>query len=73
MTAWLSLVGIGEDGLDGLSPAARRRLAQATLVVGGARHLALASPISAPTLSWPSPIEDAIPALLARRGEPTCV
>ena len=73
MTAWLSLVGIGEDGLDGLSPAARRRLAQATLVVGGARHLALASPISAATLSWPSPIEDAIPALLARRGEPTCV
>ena len=70
---WLSLVGIGEDGLDGLSPAARRRLAQATLVVGGARHLALASPISAATLSWPSPIEDAIPALLARRGEPTCV
>jgi precorrin-6Y C5,15-methyltransferase (decarboxylating) len=73
VTAWLSLVGIGEDGLEGLSPAARRRLAQATLVVGGVRHLALASPISAPTLRWPSPIEDAIPALLARRGEPTCV
>ena len=73
MTAWLSLVGIGEDGLDGLSPAAQDRLARATLVVGGARHLALAAPISAPTLRWPSPIEDAIPALLARRGEPTCV
>jgi precorrin-6Y C5,15-methyltransferase (decarboxylating) len=73
VTAWLSLVGIGEDGLEGLSPAAQDRLARATLVVGGARHLALASPISAPTLRWPSPIEDAIPALLARRGEPTCV
>ena len=71
--AWLSLVGIGEDGRDGLSPAARRRLAQAGLVVGGARHLELAAPISAPTLEWPSPIEDAIPRLLARRGEPTCV
>jgi precorrin-6Y C5,15-methyltransferase (decarboxylating) len=73
VTAWLSLVGLCEDGLEGLSPAARDRLARATLVVGGARHLALASPISAPTLRWPSPIEDAIPALLARRGEPTCV
>ena len=31
------------------------------------------SPLTAPTLSWPSPIEDAIPTLLARRGEPTCV
>jgi precorrin-6Y C5,15-methyltransferase (decarboxylating) len=73
VTAWLSLVGIGEDGLAGLSPAAQNRLARATLVVGGARHLALAAPISAPTLRWPSPIEDAIPALLARRGAPTCV
>ena len=73
MTAWLSLIGIGEDGLEGLSPAAQDRLARATLVVGGARHLALAAPTSAPTLRWPSPIEDAIPPLLARRGEPTCV
>jgi precorrin-6B C5,15-methyltransferase / cobalt-precorrin-6B C5,C15-methyltransferase len=70
---WLFLIGIGEDGLDGLSPAARRHLAQAALVVGGARHLELAGPIAAPTLRWPSPIEDVIPALLARRGEPTCV
>jgi precorrin-6B C5,15-methyltransferase / cobalt-precorrin-6B C5,C15-methyltransferase len=73
VTAWLSLVGIGEDGLEGLSPEAQNRLARATLVVGGARHLALAAPLSTPTLRWPSPIEDAIPALLARRGEPTCV
>jgi len=70
MTPWLSLVGIGEDGL---SPAARRALSQATLVVGGARHLELAAPIAAPTLTWPTPIEDAIPKLIARRGEPTCV
>ena len=44
---WLSIIGIGEDGLDGLSPAARRLIAQAALVVGGARHLALAGPIAA--------------------------
>ena len=73
MTAWLFLVGIGEDGLDGLSPSARRALAQAKLVVGGARHLELAAPIAAPTLTWPTPIEDAIPELIARRGELTCV
>ena len=28
---WLSIIGIGEDGLDGLSPAARRLIAQAAL------------------------------------------
>jgi precorrin-6Y C5,15-methyltransferase (decarboxylating) len=70
---WLFLIGIGEDGLDGLNPAARRCLARATLVVGGARHLELAAPIAAPTLRWPSPIEDAMPTLKARRGEPSCV
>jgi precorrin-6Y C5,15-methyltransferase (decarboxylating) len=73
MKPWLSLIGIGEDGLAALSPAARERVAQASFVVGGARHLELAGPLSAPTYIWPSPIEDALPTLLARRGEPTCV
>jgi precorrin-6Y C5,15-methyltransferase (decarboxylating) len=73
VTPWLFLIGIGEDGLDGLSPAARRLISQATLVIGGARHLELAGPLEAPALRWPSPIEDAIPGLIARRGEPACV
>ena len=73
-TPWLSLIGIGEDGRDGLSPAAQSRLAQARLVVGGRRHLALAAPLGeAATMAWPSPLADALPAILARRGEPVCV
>ena len=70
---WLSIVGIGEDGLDGLSPAARRLIAQASLVVGGARHLKLAGPIPAQTLIWPSPIEGALPEIMAHQGQPVCV
>ncbi|MGA2045096.1 MAG: precorrin-6y C5,15-methyltransferase (decarboxylating) subunit CbiE [Roseiarcus sp.] len=70
---WLAIVGIGEDGLEGLSPAARRLIAQAALVVGGARHLKLAGLSGEATLAWPSPIEDAMPAILARRGAPVCV
>jgi precorrin-6Y C5,15-methyltransferase (decarboxylating) len=70
---WLSILGLGEDGLAGLSPAATHLLRQAGLVVGGARHLALVAPLSADTLIWPSPIEDAYPAILARRGEKVCV
>ena len=72
-TRWLSIVGIGEDGAEGLSPAARRLVAQAALVVGGRRHLALAGPLAAETLVWPSPIEEALDAIEARRGEPVCV
>jgi precorrin-6Y C5,15-methyltransferase (decarboxylating) len=70
---WLAVVGIGEDGVDGLSPAARRLVAQAGFVVGGKRHLALAGPLSAETLVWPSPIENALDAIEARRGKPVCV
>ena len=34
-TRWLSIVGIGEDGTDGLSPVAQKLIATAELVVGG--------------------------------------
>ena len=70
---WLWLVGIGEDGLDGLSPAARGLLAQAELVVGGARHLRLAGPLGRRTLAWPSPLTDALPDIVALRGRPVVV
>ncbi len=70
---WLSLVGIGEDGLDGLTPAARRLIAQAAFVVGGKRHLALAGPLSAETMIWPSPIENALDVIEGHRGRSVCV
>src|SRR5271155_3292305 len=70
---WLAVVGIGEDGIDGLSPAARRLVAQAAFVVGGKRHLALAGPLTAETLLWPSPIENALDAIEAHRGRRICV
>ena len=70
---WLSIIGFGEDGADGLSSAARALVAQAKLIVGGARHLALIGDANAEKLAWPSPLTDALPALLARRGEPVVV
>ncbi len=70
---WLAVVGIGEDGIDGLSPAAHALLAQAELVVGGRRHLALAGDLAAETYAWPSPIEGALDVIEARRGRPVCV
>lgn len=70
---WLAVVGIGEDGIDGLTPAARRLVAQAAFVVGGKRHLALAGSLKAETLAWPSPIENALDVIEAHRGRPVCV
>ncbi len=70
---WLTLIGLGEDGLDGLSSAARSQLSQAELVVGGARHLDLARPFACETLAWPSPLTDALPQILQWRGRKVCV
>ena len=74
MKRWLAIVGIGEDGVEGLTASARTLIANAELVVGGARHLALAGAlIRREPLAWPSPIADAFPAILARRGGPVVV
>ncbi|MEO1206501.1 MAG: precorrin-6y C5,15-methyltransferase (decarboxylating) subunit CbiE [Pseudomonadota bacterium] len=71
---WLSIIGIGEDGVAGLSPVARDLLARATLVVGGSRHLQLAhSLIAGETLVWPNPITAAYPEIVARRGQSVVV
>lgn len=70
---WLTLVGIGEDGRVGLSSAALDALTQAALIVGGRRHLALLGPVAAETMPWPSPMDDAYPAILARRGTAVAV
>ncbi|MCJ2013371.1 precorrin-6y C5,15-methyltransferase (decarboxylating) subunit CbiE [Methylobacterium sp. J-076] len=70
---WLAIVGIGEDGRAGLSPAAAAALDGAEVVYGGRRHLALAAPLAAETRPWPSPIHEAYPGILARRGRPTCL
>jgi len=71
MTPWLSLIGLGEDGH--VAPAARARLSQAALVVGGARHLKLIGETAGERLAWPSPMQEAYEKILARRGETVCV
>ena len=71
---WLSIVGIGEDGVAGLSPAAKGLVESAELVVGGTRHLKLAGKlIRGETLSWPSPLDEAFPEILRRRGHSVAV
>lgn len=70
---WLTLIGIGEGGREKLSPAAIEALAQARLVIGGARHLALAAPLGCETLCWPSPMDGVYPRIFSRRGEQVVV
>ncbi|MGV8833459.1 MAG: precorrin-6y C5,15-methyltransferase (decarboxylating) subunit CbiE [Devosia sp.] len=72
--SWLSVVGIGEDGLAGLGEAAKTAIAQAEIVFGGTRHLELAaSVITGDTQIWLSPFSASIEAVLAARGKKICV
>jgi len=71
---WLAIVGLGEDGVEGLSPAARALIANAKLVIGGRRHLALADGLPrGECMPWPSPIAESLPTILAYRGEAVTV
>jgi len=71
---WLSIVGIGEDGAEGLSPVARRLITSAELVVGGARHLELAGDlVCGRPLAWPSPMSDAFSEIKRYRGRSVVV
>lgn len=69
-SCWLTIVGLGEDGPDGLPPASRAALAAAEVVAGAPRHLGLLPDLAAARLEWPVPFAEGIPALLALRGRP---
>ena len=71
---WLSIIGIGEDGLAGLGDEAKAAIGRAELVFGGARHLELAdAAIRGERHGWLSPFERSVEAVLAARGRPVVV
>ena len=71
---WLTIIGIGEDGLAGLGDEAKAAIAAAGLVFGGVRHLELAdAAIRGERQAWLSPFERSVEAVLAARGRPVVV
>jgi precorrin-6Y C5,15-methyltransferase (decarboxylating) len=71
---WLSIVGIGEDGVEGLSAVARGLISGADIVFGGKRHLALAAGlIRGAVRPWPSPFDAGVAEVVAQRGRQVCV
>jgi precorrin-6Y C5,15-methyltransferase (decarboxylating) len=74
MPPWLSIVGIGEDGLDGLSSVARRLVSSAELVVGGTRHLEMAANlVQGRKLAWSNPLDSSLQEIALHRGRPVAV
>ena len=82
MKPWLTVVGMGDDGPDGLAPAARAVVEQARVVVGGQRHLHLVGhldlvdhldlpgPGERESIPWPKPFGALTETLDRLRGPP---
>jgi len=66
---WLHIVGIGEDGMDGLTPATRSVVEAAEVIIGGDRHHQLAPNVTATRVAWPSPFDVLIDKLLKLKGK----
>ncbi|MEL6584013.1 MAG: precorrin-6Y C5,15-methyltransferase (decarboxylating) subunit CbiT [Pseudomonadota bacterium] len=70
---WLSLIGMAEDGLEGLTPASRQTLEAAEVIIGTQRLLNHVGSVSAEKVTWPVPFEDGWPVLRSFAGRPTAL
>lgn len=66
---WLTILGLGEDGPNALTPASHKALQDAEIVMGAARHLSLLPDVAAELITWPVPFADGTPRLIALRGK----
>jgi precorrin-6Y C5,15-methyltransferase (decarboxylating) len=72
-TRWLSLVGIGDDGLAGLGDSAKSAVAGAEIFIGGERHLSFLPGDGRTKILWTAPLDDVIRKIRNYKGEKVCV
>ena len=73
MSRWLTIIGMGEDGYDGLSAAARLAISEAEVVVGSARLLAFLPPLTTERREWPQPFSAVVELIKPLKGRCTVV
>ena len=66
---WLTIVGIGVDGMEGLSTEARDAVAAAEVLVGGERHLAKIDDTGAERVGWGKDFEAGVEAIRKFEGK----
>ncbi len=70
---WLTIIGMGEDGHDGLQARARHAIATAEVIVGSERLLAFLPPHKAETHEWPQPFSAVVDRITPLRGRRTVI
>ncbi|WP_119300470.1 precorrin-6y C5,15-methyltransferase (decarboxylating) subunit CbiE [Dongia deserti] len=73
MSAWLNVIGIGEDGIEALPRTLRALIERAELIIGGERHLAMVPHAHGEKKSWASPLSLTLDDIWSRRGRPVVV
>ena len=68
MKPWITILGIGDDGLAGISAAARAAVATAELLVGGDRHQAMVQETPAERLTWAEGLPKTMDVIEGWRG-----
>lgn len=69
MKIWLNIVGIGEDGLDGLRSSTKFILESAEILIGGERHHKLTSELDVERIYWPKPFDLICEKIKSYRGK----
>ncbi len=69
----MTIVGIGEDGVDGLTPSSQAALRRAEIIMGPPRHLAMVPQSAAQRIAWPVPFADGLSVLEGLRGQQVVV
>ncbi|MEP2889627.1 precorrin-6y C5,15-methyltransferase (decarboxylating) subunit CbiE [Tateyamaria sp.] len=72
-TPWLTIIGIGEDGVAGLSAASQAALHAADVIMAPPRHLSMIPEGSAERIEWPVPFANGIAILASLRGKQVVV
>ncbi len=68
MSAWLTIIGVGDDGLEGLAQRPRALIEAAEIVVGPERILNRAALAAQETYNWTSPIDDMLANIKSWQG-----
>ena len=70
---WLTIIGIGESGLQYLADVSQNRLESADIIIGPPRHLRLLGLSGSNVLEWPVPFSDGLKLLDKYKGKKVVV
>jgi len=69
MIAWITLIGIGDRGLESLNAEAREAIDTAEVLVGGDRHLAMVAESTATKVPWGKNFRQNVASIEDHRGQ----